>query len=210
MSVCYIIGSAPFCTEWFPRPQQGDYVICADGGYDHLLPLGISPDLVIGDFDSASKIEDSYPCEVIRLLPEKDDTDTLSAIKTALSRGWREFSLYGMLGGRLDHTVANLQLLSYLLDHQARGTLFSGRTRVTMLGTGRLIFPKEEECYLSVFSFTDVCPDVTLRGVKYPLKHARVDSSYPIGVSNEIISPQAEILNNGGKLLVIQTPKESL
>lgn len=207
MSICYIIGSAPFDKSTFISPSKDDFVICADGGYDTLLPLGITPDLIVGDFDSIFETK-NYQGEIIRLVPEKDDTDMLSAVKTALSRGWREFYLYGGLGGRLDHTFANIQLLSYLLDRHAKGTLFDGKTMVTMIEDGIIKLKKEDDCYFSVFSFTESCPNVTLKGVKYPLNHACITSSFPIGVSNEITEDKAEISNQGGRLLIMLTPKK--
>ncbi len=209
MSICYVIGAAPLNPAFFRMPEENDYVICADGGYDSLLPLGVCPDLVVGDFDSSAVKEGNCSCEeVVRLLPEKDDTDMLSAVKIALSRGWSEFYFYGGLGGlRLDHTIANIQLLSYLLDHQARGTFFDGKTMVTMIENDELILPRDDSCYFSVFSFTGSCPDVTLEGVKYPLEHALITSSFPIGVSNEITASEAKVLNRGGKLLVMLAPK---
>ncbi len=208
MSICYVIGAAPFNPAFFRMPEENDYVICADGGYDSLLSLGLCPDLVVGDFDSSAVKAQNCLCEVVRLLPEKDDTDMLSAVKIALSRGWNEFYFYGGLGGlRLDHTIANIQLLSYLLDHRARGTFFDGKTMVTMIENGKLILPRDDSCYFSVFSFTGSCPDVTLKGVKYPLEHAVITSSFPIGVSNEITAPEAEISNREGKLLVMLAPK---
>lgn len=207
MSNCILIGSAPFDASTFQRPQPGDFVVCADGGYDHLQNLGIVPNLVVGDFDSTSLSGKTYPCEVIRLQPEKDDTDMLSAVKIALSRGWTRFRIYGGLGGRLDHTIANIQTLSYLLDHGASGILQDGKTWVTMLDRGTLVLPKADGCYLSVFAYSEACPDVTLKGVKYPLNNANVTASFPIGVSNEIIGDRAEIITQGGRLLVLLAPK---
>ncbi len=211
MNICIVVGSAPFDISYFKQPQPGDYVICADGGYDRIKPLGLLPDLLVGDFDSMENSEQCYPCEVIRLLPEKDDTDMMKAVKIALSKGWKKFYLYGGLGGdRLDHTVANFQLLSYLLDQGAKGVLLDGKTRVMMLENETLVLPKEDESYLSVFAYTESCPDVTLKGVKYPLEHAKLTSSFPLGTSNEIVSSQAQIITKGGKLLVMLTPKSSL
>ena len=208
MSVCYIIGAAPFDAETFLFPREDDYVICADGGYEHLNALGIVPDVIIGDFDSGED-KGEFPCEVIRLRPEKDDTDTISAVKVALARGWKVFCLYGVLGGRLDHTFANIQLLSFLLENGAAGTLYNRENTVTLLENNKLVLPKNDEMYLSVFSFSVCCKGVTLRGVKYPLEDAVLTSAFPLGVSNEIVSDYAEVSVTEGKLLVMLSSKVS-
>lgn len=207
MKTCYIIGSVPSDLDGF-LPEDSDFIICADGGYDQLAACGILPDLVIGDFDSLNEEKIDSRCEVIRLNPVKDDTDMISAVKTALARGWKNFAIYGALGMRLDHTLANVQTLSYLLDHAAKGWLLDGKIKVTMLEQETLRWPKDASCYLSVFAFGGACCDVTLKGVKYPLLHANVTTSFPIGVSNEILDDYAEIINGDGRLVVMSVPKD--
>ena len=89
-----------------------DYVICADGGWDIATELGILPNLLIGDFDSIkSPLPDGI--ETIKFLPEKDYTDLDLAIRTAVEKGYSHLTVIGGIGGRLDHTIANIQLLSH-------------------------------------------------------------------------------------------------
>ncbi len=96
--------------------RQEDYLICADSGYRHCVQLGFSPQLVLGDFDSYAGVVQS-DCELLRYPIEKDDTDTMLAVKQALQRGYERLLLVGMLGGRLDHTLANIQTLVYAVEH---------------------------------------------------------------------------------------------
>ena len=139
MGICYIVGAGD-CTETF-IPHAGDLVIAADGGIRHLTRMGITPDLFVGDFDSVSSAGNSPT--VLRHPCEKDDTDMALALREGEERGYRDFRLYGALGGsRFDHSIANLQLL---LGAAARGlfiTLISenGDTRV-LRGGMKLTFP---------------------------------------------------------------------
>lgn len=188
-------------------PLPDDFVICADGGYDHALEYGIQPDLVVGDFDSSDRKAEEIPCEVVRLKPEKDDTDMISAARLGLQRGYQKFVIYGGFGGRFDHTYANIQLLSFLLDHGAEGTILDGAHQIWMIQDRTLELPKQTGRYLSVFSYTDQCSGVTLKGMKYPLDHAVIHSNFPIGTSNEILAENGSITVEKGKLLVMLAPR---
>lgn len=207
MNTCYLIGSAPFERGCFHMPRDGDFVICADGGYDRAVAFGCKPDLVVGDFDSSSCSENDMTCEVIRLNPEKDDTDMISAARIGLKRGYRNFKVYGGFGGRFDHTLANIQLLAFLLENGAEGTILDGAHTIWMIENRTLEIQRRSDCYLSVFAFSDTCSGVTLRGVKYPLDEAVLTPAYPIGVSNEFTEPKASVTVKQGRLLVVLAPK---
>ena len=120
MNICYIIGAGE-CAPMDFDPGETDLLIAADGGYRAVCDAGMRPDLIVGDFDSLGGVPTDAP--VIRCPVEKDDTDTMIAIKEGLARGYQRFQIYGGLGGRLDHTIANLHALAYLADHGARGRL---------------------------------------------------------------------------------------
>ena len=122
MDRCFIFAAGTFY-GLRRRPEAGDFVIAADAGYRTCRALGIVPDLLLGDFDSMDQPTDFAYVE--RVPVEKDDTDTMLAIKTALDKGCKEIYLYGGTGGkRLDHTLANLQSLLYLRRRGARGYLY--------------------------------------------------------------------------------------
>ncbi len=196
---CYIIGAGDFF-GLRDAPDDSDYVIAADAGFEYCEQNCIIPDLVLGDFDSLGKAP-KHP-NVMQLPVEKDDTDTMFAVKLGLEKGYKRFYIYGGLGGRRpDHTMANMQALLYLLDHGARGWLFGERYVWTAIESS--VLRMEGEGDVSVF-----CPDgraegVTIRGLKYETNDIVISSSFPLGVSNSFAAPEAEIGVRSGRLLIM-------
>ena len=206
MPDCYIFAAGDAPDTLHCRPGEGDLVIAADAGYRTCVALGVTPDLLIGDFDSMEAPAD-FP-NILRAPVEKDDTDTMLAIKTGLERGYRDFVLYGCLGGRLDHAYANLQALVFLARRGASGWLLGEGLAVTAIRNGRLDFAPEHEGVISVF-----CPDgeargVTLTGLHYPLQDAVLTSAFPLGVSNRFTGEAASVSVEDGTLLVMWDIKE--
>lgn len=183
-------------------PQAGDLILAADGGYRICQIEGITPDLLIGDFDSMEQPEDTS--NVLRLPIEKDDTDTLFALKTGLEQGCDIFYLYGGTGGkRLDHTLANLQSLLYLRRHGARGYLYDDDFIWTVIENETLTIPKTVEGgLLSVFCLGDRAVGIYEQGVQYPLHDATLTPDYPLGVSNHILETEARVSVRQGALAV--------
>ncbi len=186
-----------------PMPPIGknDLLIAADGGLDHLARRGLVPHLIVGDFDSLGRVPEGD--NILRHPVEKDDTDTMLAIKTGLARGYQAFLLYGCLGGRLDHTYANLQALLYLARHGAAGFLLGGGTAASVVENGELSFPAGRAGILSVFCPNGEARGVTLRGLRYPLRDAVLTSAFPLGVSNQFIGEAASVSVRDGALLVM-------
>ena len=193
---------------------QGDLLIAVDGGLEHCECLGLKPDLVLGDFDSVkerqltqiSQWEAQSPGRVIRLKPEKDDTDTLTAIRVALERGYRDFLLYGAMGGRRpEHTIANIQCLLFLKHHGAVGYLVDGTEMCFVMENEEMRFQPSMEGYLSLFSLKEEALGVNIRGMKYELNNARITNDFPIGISNEFIGQEAVVSVRQGQLLGIVT-----
>ncbi len=182
--------------------HESDFIICADGGYELAKKEGIVPHIVIGDFDSGNAPDQDLD-NVMRVPAEKDDTDTLLCLKYGIEQGFHVFGIVGGIGGRLDHTAANLQALSYGCDLGKYVVLLNENNIATMLNPGKTTFPKREGYKLSLFSYTEYCKNVTIRGVKYPLTDALLDHSFPIGVSNEILEEEAKVTFDKGKLLVM-------
>ena len=202
---CVIIGASPDSkTDDLKRLiTSDDFVICADGGYLKAKQADITPRLLIGDFDSSM-----YPCDcecdIVQLPVQKDDTDTILAIRWAMERGYRRFELYGVLGGRrLDMTVASLQTLQFLRLHGAQGMLVGDGWNVTLLEHGALRFPASAAGTLSVFCAGAPCSGVTLRNLKYTLEDGAITGGYPFGVSNAFIGEPAEIAVKKGMLYVL-------
>ncbi len=200
METCFIFGAGQD-VELVRRPEPGDYVIAADGGYLACKRRGIVPDLLLGDFDSMEEPAD-FP-KVLRLPVEKDDTDTFLAAKYALERGCRAFHIYGGTGGRLDHTLANLQLLLWLSRRGARGYLYDAGFTYTAITNGAITIPRGPEWgLLSVFCVGEDARGVWESGVQYPLADAVLTAEFPLGVSNHIIAPQAHVSVREGSLLI--------
>lgn len=200
--VCHIVGAGDFWKQAF-QPQPGDYVIAADAGYRHLEEAGYQANLVLGDFDSLGRTP-VHP-HVLCLPVEKDDTDTLHAVKVGMELGYRLFVLHGTLGGpRLDHTLANLQTLDYLARRGCRGWILGPEdTIVTVLHNDRLAFSEEHQGILSVFCMGDRAEGVTLTGLKYSLENADLTCDIPLGVSNEFTGVPASVEVKKGSLLIL-------
>lgn len=176
------------------------FVIAADSGFDRCISAGIRPDLIIGDFDS---VKAALPngIEVIKALPEKDDTDTALAAKIAEERGFDELRFFCAFGGRISHSIANLQTLAALNRKGLRAVMFGGRCAVFML-SGRSAEIPRFSGYLSVFSFSGEC-EISESGVKYPLLRHRLTDTFPLGVSNEITESRAVITVHSGTAAVV-------
>lgn len=204
MKHCVIVGASPEPAIPIIYTEES-FVICADGGVVTAAKQGVYPDVIVGDGDSTQSIPPEFAgVEVIRLPQEKDDTDLIYAVKLGLFKGCKEFSLYGASGGRFDHTIANLQTLSYLCDHGATGVVESTSHRFFLIQNTSVRVPKKEGWYLSVFSYTERCSGVSETGVKYPLDNVVLDQSFPLGVSNEITEEVATITVKNGKMLLVQ------
>lgn len=199
MGICYIFGAAEGLPQSF-KANKSDIVIAADYGLKRLEQMGVRPDIAVGDFDSLGYVPKAP--EVLRHPVMKDDTDIMLAVKTGFERGFNEFVIYGGVGGRADHTLANLQILSYISRRGGRGYLcFEGYTATAVTdGTLRLCGGSGT---VSVFSAGEAATGVTLKGLLYSLENARLDFYYPLGVSNEFAAKEAEITVKQGTLLVI-------
>ena len=199
MGNCLIFCAAEFDGLIQPIDPQ-DFIIAADGGLAHLDALGLQPHEILGDFDSLGYIPSGS-----RVFPvEKDDTDTMLAVRRGLQLGYRDFLLYGSLDGpRLDHTVANFQTLQFLADHGASGILVGARQLVTVIKNARISFPETAEGTLSVFCMGADAKGITLKNLYYPLDNGSLTAGFPLGVSNHFIGRPAEISVENGSLLII-------
>ena len=193
-----------FCAGGFDRPvtaiEKDDYILAADGGLAHVEALGLQPDGIIGDFDSLG-----YVPQNAQVFPvEKDDTDSMLAVRKGLELGYREFILYGALDGpRLDHTIANLQTLLFLEHHGARGTLVGQKYLVTTVRDGVLRLPMADSGIVSVFCLGQPACGVTIRGLKYGLEDGILESGFPLGVSNHFVGKEASVAVESGTLIVM-------
>ena len=199
MAKCVIFCAGGFAGLAEPITCE-DFVIAADGGLTHTRALGITPNEVLGDFDSLG-----YTPENAAVFPvEKDDTDAMLAVRRGLELGYREFVLYGSLDGpRLDHTLANLQVLEFLAQRGAKGHLVGITCVATLVKEGALTFPDAAEGIVSVFCLGENAEGVTITGLKYPLEKGVLTAGFPLGVSNHFTGKSARIRVEKGSVWVI-------
>ena len=207
MPVCYIFASGEYGARW-PQPGGEDLILAADGGYVHLRERGMEPHLLVGDFDSLGYVPQHL--KIVRHPVCKDDTDTALAIREGWKRGMREFHIYGGMGGRLDHTLANLQLLVGLSERGGTGYLLDDGCVATALTEGALRFPAGYQGTLSVFAAGGPAEDVTLTGLLYPLEGGRLAGDVPLGVSNEFLGGPSQVVVGRGTALVLWTRQPDL
>lgn len=199
MASCVIFCAGGFSGLTEPV-KKDDCVLAADGGFAHVQALGLTPTGILGDFDSLGYVPDSA-----RVFPvEKDDTDSMLAVRHGLKLGFRRFLLYGCLDGpRLDHTVANLQTLHFLADRGAVGYLIGKDHIVTTVTDSYLRFPGSYRGLISLFCMGPDAREVTLSGLQYPLENGTLSAGFPLGVSNHFTGKDACICVGKGTLLVI-------
>lgn len=181
-----------------------DYVIACDRGYLYAEDMGIRPDLIVGDFDSAPVPAAGIPVECHP--SHKDDTDMMIAVKKALSLGCSEIITACAFGGRLDHAYANMQAGAYAAEHGAVVRLCGTDTEAWIFRDRTLHFPRRAEASFSVFSITDSCT-VTITGAEYECSELLIRNSYPIGISNEWASDRITVSGSGGILMVMECRK---
>lgn len=205
--ICYIFGAGEI-EGAVPAPRAEDFVVAADGGWRYVKAHGIRADLVLGDFDSLGAPPEGE--NVVRLPVVKDVTDTAAAIAEGRRRGFSLFHIYGGTGGRIDHTIANIQLLHALAEEGARGFLFSREQALTVLcGGAEAAFDAACRGTVSLFSLTPACRGVTIEGLFYPLADAALTATVPLGVSNSFTGRRGRIaLREGAALLVF--PRECM
>ena len=185
------------------RPD--DYVIYCDCGLRHMDGLGAEPDLIVGDFDSYSNPE--FDTETIVLPCEKDDTDTVFAVKEALKRGFEEFLLVGVVGERLDHTLGNVSILLMLDSEGKKGTIIDDYSEMEIVSDrcGKPCIIDDSYVYFSLINISGTARGVTIRGAKYLLEGAEITCEYQYGVSNEVLPGcTAEVSVGEGRLLLVK------
>lgn len=206
MDKCIIFGAAAMSRMIAPI-ESGDLLIAADGGLRHFDGLDRKPDVILGDFDSLGYVPRGAQVHPV----EKDDTDLMLAVRHGLSRGCREFHLYGAFDGdRLDHTLANFQTLAFLRSHGARGYLIGKQYIATVIQNETIYFSAACKGIISVFCMGRDAHGVTIRGLKYDTENAVLTSDFPLGVSNHFEGKEAQITVTDGQLLILWDTENGL
>ena len=187
--------------------NKDDFLMAADGGLVHLQSLGLTPDSILGDFDSLG-----YTPEGAKVFPvEKDDTDAMLAVRQGLKMGYKDFILYGSLDGdRLDHTIANFQTLQFLADHGARGVCVGNRYIAAVIKNETVKLPKNAEGILSVFCMGADAKGVSITGTKYEANDITLTAGFPLGVSNHFVGKESRISVTDGSLLLLYDRQNGL
>ena len=207
MRRCVIIGGASIGDYGTvsAKLRQDDYMIYCDCGLRHMDGLGAEPDLIVGDFDSYSNPE--FDTETIVLPCEKDDTDTVFAVKEALRRGFEDFLLIGVVGERLDHTLGNVSILLMLDSEGKVGTIIDDYSEMEIVSDlcEMPYIIDDSYVYFSLINISGTARGVTIRGAKYPLENAEITCEYQYGVSNEVLPGcTAEVSVGEGRLLLVK------
>ena len=189
--------------DTFRDIEKCDFVIACDRGYEYCLDNGIKPDLVIGDFDSyLGEIEDDI--EVIRLPVVKDDTDTMHAYRKILEMNFAEVYLYCALGGRLDHSYANLQCAIFGAKRNIDTLFISDSDYLTVTNKDRIVLPKKEGYIFSLFA-ADRIDDLSILDAKYEVHSITLENDFPLGQSNEWLDKDATIEKGKGVLIIVES-----
>lgn len=184
-----------------PGPRRVILLSRSTPGYAYLRQMDIIADVVIGDFDSLGFCP-KHP-HVITLLKEKDETDMLAALKCGLEKGYRSFHIYGGTGGRMDHTIANMQSLSFLALRGAQGFLYGRDYAMTCIHNARMDFDSGYRGVISIFAHSNVAGGVTLKGLQYELENAELHNDDPLGISNAFTGVKSSVSVEKGSLIIV-------
>lgn len=200
---CVIISGGEYSDSYIPKGD--DFVIACDKGLEWARRMEIVPDLLIGDFDSYTG-ERPENMETIVLPHEKDDTDTHFAVKEALKRGCKEIVLTCAWGGRFDHAFSNLQTCRFASESGAKVSVNDNKVRIYFLTGGledSISLKRDDSLSISVFSLSDICEGVEIKGTQYELENTRLTADFPIGTSNEWDKEEAFFKIKKGTMMIV-------
>lgn len=207
MKRCVIVGGADISN--YDRINgiisSEDYIIFCDSGLKHMNKIAVNPTLIVGDFDSHENPQ--LDTETIVLPCEKDDTDTVFAVKEAINRGYTVFLLIGVIGARLDHTLGNVYILEYLDELGLKGKIIDDYSEMELVSC-EPAYIEDSFAFFSLINITGMAKGITIENAKYLLNDAEITCGYQYGVSNKVISGQtAKVSVKEGKLLLIKDYK---
>lgn len=187
-----------------------DLMIGIDGGARFFYEADLAPDLLVGDFDSLDPMIlrrfQEQKVETLQFNPIKDETDTQLALATAMDRGCQEIYLFGATGTRLDHVIANIQILAQAVRRGVKAWLLDPHNRIHLVDREETIRKSEQfGSYVSFFPLTTTVTGLTLKGFAYPLADAVIYSDKSLTVSNEIADETAFISYKEGLLLMMES-----
>lgn len=204
MKRCVIIGGADISNYEYIRERlkKDDFLVFCDSGLKHLEGLKAEPDLIVGDFDSHENPH--MDIETIVLPCEKDDTDTVFAVKEAIKRGYDDFLLIGVVGARLDHTLGNVSILLKLDALGKKGIIIDDYSEMEIV-SDKAVNIGDIYSFFSLLNISGCAKGICIEGAKYPLEKGEITCDYQYGVSNEVLPGQEAVVTvKEGKLLLIK------
>lgn len=204
MKRCVIVGGADIGNYEYIRSclRKEDFTVFCDSGLKHMKALQVNPCLIVGDFDSHENPH--IDVETVVLPCEKDDTDTVYAVKEAVKRGYKDFLLIGVIGARLDHTLGNVSILLYLDSLGLKGTIIDDYSEMEIVSKNTVSIDNSF-AYFSLLNISGTAKGVNIENAKFPLQNAQITCEYQYGVSNEVLSGSiAKVSVREGKLLLIK------
>ena len=180
--------------------NENDIVIAADSGIINAKKFNIEPDYIIGDFDSLGYTPTNSNTIIHPV--EKDDTDTMLAVKLGLEKGYKNFRILGGIGGRLDHTVANIQTASYVAENGGNAIFYGDNENLSVIKNSQITFDKKNKGNISIFALEN-SQNVNIKGTYYELENGYLTSDFPLATSNKFNNQETVISVDNGKLLVI-------
>lgn len=205
MKKCYIFAGGEF-DGFFDQIKNEDYIIGADKGYTYIKKIGLEADEIIGDFDS-SKEPDFL--NKTKLKPEKDETDLYAAINIAIKKGYKKIIIYGGLGGRISHTIANIKIMEEFKKEGIDIELKNKNQRLFVIDKNFVEKKQIENIYISIFALSEKIENLNLINLKYELKNFTLKNDMHLGVSNEPIGKEFKIEFDKGIVLVIYENKNT-
>lgn len=203
MKRCVIVGGADINNYEYIKSclRNDDFIVFCDSGLKHLESLQVKPGLIVGDFDSHDNPQ--LDVETIVLPCEKDDTDTVFAVKGALKRGFDDFLLIGVVGARLDHSLGNVSILLYLNSLGKKGCIIDDYSEMEIV-CDKPVYIENSFKFFSLLNIFGTAKGITIKNAKYPLIDGEITCEYQYGISNEVVGQTAEVSIKKGKLLLIK------
>lgn len=205
-----VIISNGIITDYnFSKKQcESCFVICADGAINHCINMGVDPDVWVGDMDSCTLDENQFKnatrgCEIIKLNKEKDVTDTEYCCNYAVKNGYDDIIILGATGTRLDHTIANIHMLSKLNSSGVKAAIVDSNN-IMYVANKHNVINKGDFDYVSVLPISECLTGVSNTGLYYCQNNDILDKYSSKGVSNKMVDDTATIdITNGDALIIL-------
>lgn len=181
---------------------DNDYIICADGGYDLAMEMGIEPDILIGDLDSVKS--ENINTEIIKYPTRKDATDGEIAVDYAIEKGYDDILMIGFIGNRMDHTMTNISLLIRIKRAGRNGVIIDYNNEIRLIEDSITVSGKKGDL-ISIIPITDTVGKVVTEKLEYTLDGEDLYYGESRGVSNVMLADECTISIKSGRALVIKS-----